>query len=124
MLYARARGRRNFDIVAARHLLGWTTDLRELSSSETGRRPVSQTGAPRASWIPASTSYRFGRTAAAPRREPDRCTGPALHKSMQLAARGRVLTAALRAGATAASDRALLAQTRSRSCQQAPTVTP
>jgi len=36
----------------------------------------------------------------------------------------RVLTAALRGGATAASDGALFAQTRSRGCQQAPAVTP
>jgi hypothetical protein len=31
--------------------------------------------------------YRSGRTAAAPRHEPDSCTGRALHKSMQLPAR-------------------------------------
>jgi hypothetical protein len=35
----------------------------------------------------ATVRFRLGRTAATPRRKPDRCTGRALHKSMLLAAR-------------------------------------
>ena len=50
-------------------------------------------------------------TAAAPRREPDRCTGRCTSRCSSQRTR-RVLTAALRGEATAPPDRVLLAQTR------------
>jgi len=73
----------------------------------------------------AASRSRSGRTAAAPRREPDRCTARALHKSRQLAGAqsgsSQLVSEAKQQWRLTAPR---LLRLRSPGCQQAPAVTP